>query len=131
MALWHLWLCPWDLLLSWSQLWEWCQMSSLMLVVDWLSLSIHSSSVAAATSACWWASLTLVSSHSPNMSCLSLWEALSQLWDGQVLVGSVPLLLPLLCLRWSFKEDKISLITPSAHSGPHGGPPHNLLSMYT
>ena len=52
-----------------------------------------------------------------------------------MLVGSSSLLppdhSPLLCLRWSFKEDKMSLITSHAHSSLHGGGLANLLSMYT
>ena len=47
-ALWCLWLHPQDFLLGWSQLWEWKWTSGLILVVDLLSLSIHSSNVAAA-----------------------------------------------------------------------------------
>ena len=43
-------------------------MSGLVLVADWLSLSIHSSNAVAAARACQWASLALASSHSPNMS---------------------------------------------------------------
>ena len=62
-ALQHLGLHPRDFLLSWSWLWEQKWMSSLVLVVDLLSLSIHSSNAAAATRVHWWASLALVSSH--------------------------------------------------------------------
>ena len=67
----------------------------------------------------WWALIP------PKVSHLSLWEALSQWWGGQALVGSSSPLPPgcssLLCLRQSFKEDKMSLITSCAHSGLHGG----------
>ena len=106
---------PGDLLLSSSWLWEWWQTSDLIQVVDLLSLSIHSSNAAAASRAHQWASLALASSHSPEVPCLSLWEALSQWWDGWALVGSSsplpPGCSPLLHLRQSFKEDKMSLIT--------------------
>ena len=69
-ALQHLCLHPWDLLHGWSQLWEWWQASSCILVVDQLSLSVYCSSVAAAARACQWASLALVSSCSPKVSHL-------------------------------------------------------------
>ena len=71
-ALQHLWLCPWDLLLGWSQLWELWQMSGPILVIDWPSLSMCSSSMAAPTRASWWASLASAHSHSPIVSHLSL-----------------------------------------------------------
>ena len=99
-ALWHLWLCLQDLLLGWSQLWEWWQMSGLILVVDQLSLSIHSSNMEAAASACRWASLASASSQSPEVSCLSLWEVLSQWQDGWVPPGSSSLL----PFNWSFSS---------------------------
>ena len=51
-ALWLLQPCPQDLLLYWSQLGEQWWTSSHILLVDQLSLSICSSSVAAATKAC-------------------------------------------------------------------------------
>ena len=114
-ALQYLWLHPWEFLLSQSWLWEQWQMSGPTLVVDQLSLSICCSNMAVATSACWWNSLALASSHSPKVSCLSLWEALLPWQDEQVLVGSSsplpPDCSPLFCLRQSFKEDKMSLIT--------------------
>ena len=106
MVLWHLHLHPCDLL-GWSWLWEWWQMSGLIMVVDQLSLSICSSNTKVATRAHQWASLALASSHSPEVSCLSLWEALSQWQDGWALAASgsplPPDCLPLLCLRQSFK----------------------------
>ena len=94
MAPWHIQLCPRDLLLGWSQLWEQWQMSSLVLVVDWLSLSICSFSVVVAARACQWASLASASSHSPYISCISPWEALLQWQDRCILVGSSPPLPP-------------------------------------
>ena len=87
-ALQHLWLYPQDLRLGWSQLWEQGQMFSCILVVDQQSLSICCSNIAAAVSACWWASMALANSCSPKGSCLSLLEALSQWWHAQELVGS-------------------------------------------
>ena len=75
-------LCPQDFLLGWSWLWDQKWMSGLIMVVDLLSLSIHSSNVAVAARAHWWASLALVSSHLPEVPCLSCWEALSQWQDG-------------------------------------------------
>ena len=96
-----------------------------ILVVDWLSLSICSSNMEVVTSACWWASLASVSSHSPKVSCLSLWKALSQWQDGRVLVASSSPLpsnwSPLLHCRQSFKEDKMSLVTSHTQLGPHSG----------
>ena len=74
-ALLHLWLHPWDLLLGQSWLWEWWQTSSHILLVDWLSLSMHPCSVAAATRACQWASLVPANSCSSEVSCLPLCEA--------------------------------------------------------
>ena len=134
-ALQHLRLCPLDFLLGWSWLWEWKWTSGLILVVDLPSLSIHSSNVAAAARAHQWASLVSASSCLPEVSCLSCWEALSQWQDGWVLVGSGSLLppgcSPLLHLRQSFKEAKMSLVTFHAHLGPHGGGLGNLLSEYT
>ena len=76
-ALWCLQLHPWGLLLGWSWLWEWWQTPGFILVVDQLSLSICSSNMEAAASTCQWAFLALVNSHSPEVSCLSLWKALS------------------------------------------------------
>ena len=81
-ALWHIWLYPWDLLFGQSQLWKQWQTYSPILVVDQLSLSMYSSNTVAAARAWQWASLALASSCSPKVSCLSLWEALSQWWDG-------------------------------------------------
>ena len=95
---------------------EWWWTSGLILVVDQLSLSIHCSNMEAAASAHWWVSLALVSSCSPKVSYLSLWEALSWWQDGQALVGSGSLppsnWSPLLCHRWSFKENKMSWLPP-------------------
>ena len=134
-ALQHLCLCPWDLLLSWSQLWEWWQMFGLILVVDQLSLSICSSNMEVAVSACQWASLASASSHSSKVSCLSFWEALSQWRDGWAPVGSGSLLpsdcSPLLCHRWSFKEDKMSPGYLLCSFGPTWRGPGNLFSMCT
>ena len=100
-----------------------------------LSLSLHSSSAVAAARACQWASLALASSHSPEVSHLPLWEAQLQWQEGQVLVDSgsppPPDCSPLLCLRWSFKEDTMSFVISHALSGPHGGGPGNLLSAFT
>ena len=50
----HLWLHPQDLLLGWSWLWEWWWTSGHVLVVDWLSLSMHSFSTVAAARSLWW-----------------------------------------------------------------------------
>ena len=44
----------------------------------------------AVASAHWWASLASASSCSPEVSCLSLWEAASQWWDRWALAGSSP-----------------------------------------
>ena len=110
-------------------------MSGPVLAVDQLNLSIHSSNAAVAARACQWASLALASSCSPEVSHLSLWEALLQWQDGRVLAGSGSLLppdcSPLLHLRQSFKEDRMSPVTSGAYSGPHSGGLGNLLSMYT
>ena len=81
-ALWHLQLCPWDLLFGWSWLWEWWQTSGLILVVDQLSLSICPSNMEVAARACQWASLASASSHSSEVSCLSPWEVVSQWQNG-------------------------------------------------
>ena len=40
-------------------------------------------------------------------------------------------LFPFLHCRWSFKEDKMSLVTSHTHLGLYGGGPGNLFSMYT
>ena len=134
-ALWCLQLHLWNLLLGWSWLWERWWMSGPVLVVDRLSLSIHFSNMEATTSAHWWASLALASSHSPKVTSLSLWEALSQWWDGWVPAGSGSPLpsnwSPLLHCRGSFKEDKMSLVISHTHLGPHSGGPGNLYGMYT
>ena len=134
-ALQHLQLHPWDLLLGQSQFWEWWQTSSPILVVDWLSLSMHSSSMVAAARACQWVSLALASSNSPKVSCLPLWEAWSQWQDRWVPGGSSypppPDCSPLLHLRQSFKEDTMSFVISCALSDPHSGCPGNFLSMYT
>ena len=126
---------PQDLLFGQSQLWEHWQMSGHILVVDWLNLSMHSFSMEAAASAHWWASLALVSSHSPEVSCLPLCEAQSHGQGGQVLAdsGSLPPpgCSPFLHLRQSFKEDMISFIISHTLSAPHGGGPGNLFNTYT
>ena len=80
-ALWYPWLCPLGFLFGQSWLWKWKQTSSFILVVELLSLSIHSSNVAVAARASQWASLTMASSCVPAVSCLSCWEALSIWWD--------------------------------------------------
>ena len=70
-ALWCLLLCPWDLLLHWSQLWEGVQASGWSLVRDWLRHSIFSSKVMVVARALQWASLTLarwVSAKVPPLS---------------------------------------------------------------
>ena len=61
---WHLWLHPCDFLCRWSWLWECWQSSCFILVANWLSLSICSSSRCVATSACWWVSLASASLQS-------------------------------------------------------------------
>ena len=131
----HLWLHPWDFLLGQSWLWEWWQMSGHILVVDWLSLSMLSYNVAAAIRACQWTSLALVSSHSPEVSCLPLCEAWSPWQEGQVLADSSspppPDCSPFLHLRQSFKEDTMSFVISCALSGPHSGGLDNHLSTYT
>ena len=57
-----LWLHPHDLLHGWSQLWECWWSPCFILVTDWLSLLICSSSRLVAASAHWWVSLASVSS---------------------------------------------------------------------
>ena len=120
---------PQDLLLGWSQLWEWWQMSNLILVVDWLSLSIYSSNMEVAASACLMG-LPGLSKFLFTQSVLSLSLSLSLSGrlcpDGMdkhwVPAGSSSLLpsdcSPLLHHRWSFKEDKMSLVTSTCSFGP-------------
>ena len=95
---------------------------------------MHSSSAVAAARAHLWASLASVSSHSPEVSHLPLWEAWSQWQEGWVLAGSgsppPPNSSPLLCLRQS-KEDTMSFVISRALSGPQSGGLGNLLSTYT
>ena len=94
---------------------------ALLLVVDWLNLSILSSNAVVAASAYWWASLAFTSSLLAEMSHLILCGVLSQ--DGQVSVGSGSLhplgCLPLLHHRWFFKEATTSLVSSYTCSGQH------------
>ena len=97
-------------------------------VSDLLSHLIHSSRVVVAARAHQWAC-------SPEVSCISHEESLSLQQDWCVLVGSgsplPPTCSPLLHLRWSFREAKMSLVISHSHLGPHGRGPDSLLREYT
>ena len=70
-ALWHLLLCPQDLLLHWSQLWEGAWVPEHCLMMDQLNHSIFSSKVMVVVRAFWWASLTSASWISAEVPPLS------------------------------------------------------------
>ena len=116
-ALWCLLLCPWDLLLCWSQLQEGAWASGWSLVMDQLSCSIFSSKVMEVARALQWDSLTLASWVSAEVPPLSVSH-----WMGG-------LSCPSFHLRQFFKEDTMSLANLPAHSSPHSGDLGNLLSL--
>ena len=97
-----------------------------------LSLSILSSKATAAAGALHWASLALARSLSVEVSSSFFWRSHSMMarqlsfWTLLVLLVVGPL-----SPSGSFKEDTTSPTNSSIYSGPWGGDPGNLWSLYT